>query len=166
MAQRRSSLNSWPFYLPDLLYRWTKMNERPTQFIAVGEDDPDDRLILQDAFRECAPDLRLEFFDNGPDLIDFLERGKALGPEGLPRLILVRLHLPKKSGFEIIAEIKADPALRRIPLLVLAGSCSEEEIKSCYELGANTVIAKPSNFDEFVEVMKKVCQYWFSVGLS
>ncbi len=142
------------------------MNERPSPFIAIGEDDPDDRLILQDAFTECRPDLRLEFFDNGQDLIDFLEQGKSFGPEGLPKLILVRLHLPKKSCFEIIPEIKADPVLRRIPLLVLVGFCSEEEIQNCYELGANTVIAKPSNFDEFVDVMKKVCQYWFTAWIA
>jgi two-component system response regulator len=142
------------------------MNESASQFIAIGEDDPDDRLILRDAFIECRPDLRLEFFDNGEDLIAFLERGKSFGPEGLPRLILLCLHLPKKSCFETIAEIKDDPVLKRIPLLVLAGFCSEDEIQSCYELGANTVIAKPSNFAEFVDVMRKVCQYWFTAWIA
>lgn len=133
--------------------------------ILMADDDADDRLLAQDALAECAFVSDLHFVENGEQLLDYLHRrgeyAKAASPR--PGLILLDLNMPRKDGREALREIKADPELRRIPVIVLTTSKADTDVSQIYELGANSFISKPVSFDSLVNVMKILGNYWFEV---
>ena len=138
------------------------MKRNPFPVIAILDADLDDQIVLTRALEECRQDLRIHPFADGEELLDFLTRSGKYSKEGTEtNLILVDLHLPGESGFELTEEIKSNPDLRHIPLIVLIGSSSDPEIRRYYELGTNTVITRPSLFDELVRILKTLCDYWF-----
>jgi CheY-like chemotaxis protein len=129
----------------------------------MADDDADDRLLAKDALAECKLPNDLHFVENGEELLDFLHRqGKFNTQVNAPRpgLILLDLNMPRKDGREALREIKSDPELRRIPVVVLTTSRADTDINRIYELGANSFIAKPTSFDELVKVMRIVSEYW------
>jgi CheY-like chemotaxis protein len=136
------------------------------KMILMAEDDSDDRLLIRDALAECQWDGELRFVEDGEELLDYLRhRGKYLDPSKSPRpgLILLDLNLPKKDGREALREIKADPELRRIPVVVLTTSQANTDVARTYDLGANSYITKPVQFDALVNVMRVLGQYWFKI---
>ena len=137
-----------------------------TETILVAEDDDDDCLLLRDAFQENKAAQQLRFVKDGIDLLDYLRmRGNYAAPGAAPRpsLILLDLNMPRKDGREALREIKADPALRLIPIVVLTTSRAEEDVHRSYELGVNSYICKPSTFDRLVEIARVVVRYWFQI---
>ena len=140
------------------------MNPQPRNIILMADDDDDDRLLAQDALSESELDGTLHFVENGEDLLDYLwRRGNYAPPVEAPRpgLILLDLNMPRKDGREALREIKTDPELRRIPVVVLTTSKADTDIGAIYELGANSFISKPFQFEALVNVMKVLGQYWF-----
>lgn len=136
------------------------------KLILMAEDDSDDRLLIRDALAECRWDGELRFVEDGEELLDYLlHRGKycAPGKAPRPRLILLDLNLPKKDGREALREIKADAELRRIPVVVLTTSNADTDVGRTYDLGANSFISKPVQFDALVNVMRVLGQYWFNI---
>ena len=134
--------------------------------ILMADDDVDDRLLAQDALTECRLANDLRFVENGEELLDYLRRrGKFSQAADSPRpgLILLDLNMPKKDGREALKEIKADPELRKIPVVVLTTSKADTDIGRIYELGANSFISKPVSFDSLVEMMKVLGRYWFEI---
>ncbi len=134
--------------------------------ILMAEDDPDDRLLAHDAHREAQLTSEMVFVEDGEDLMDYLcRRGKYVGlrQEPLPSLILLDLNMPRKDGREALREIRGDPRLRRIPVIVMTTSKSEEDVLRSYEMGANSYIAKPVSYDSLVAVMRVLGQYWLTV---
>ena len=134
--------------------------------ILMADDDADDRLLAKDALAECRLAGDLHFVENGEELVDYLQRrGKytALNASARPGLILLDLNMPKKDGREALREIKADPDLRKIPVVVLTTSRADTDIGRVYELGANSFISKPVSFDSLVDVMKTLYRYWFEI---
>jgi len=131
--------------------------------IVMADDDADDRLLAQDALSECELPFELFTVENGEELLDFLRKdGKYAGRDGqTPGLILVDLNMPRKDGREALDEIKSDPKLRRIPVVVLTTSKADTDIDRIYDLGANSFIAKPVTFESLVNVMKIIGEYWF-----
>ncbi len=132
----------------------------------MADDDADDRLLTRDALAECSLADGLHFVENGEELLDYLHaRGSYAAAETAPRpgLILLDLNMPKKDGREALQEIKADPELRRIPVVVLTTSTADTDIGRIYDLGANSFIAKPVTFNSLVQVMRAIGQYWFDV---
>jgi len=134
--------------------------------ILIAEDDPDDRLLVQQAFRECRLNNDLFFVEDGEDLLDYLrQRGRYAASAAAPRpdLILLDLNMPRKDGRAAFAEIKADPGLRTIPIVVLTTSQAEEDILRAYNLSVAGYIPKPATFETLVEVVRKLEKYWFEI---
>ena len=129
--------------------------------ILMADDDADDRLLAKDAVAEARVNGELRFVENGEELMDYLYRRGSFGAEATrPALILLDLNMPKKDGREALREIKADPELRRIPVVVLTTSKADVDISRIYDLGANSFISKPVSFDALVKVMKALDLYW------
>ena len=144
------------------------MNPNPpkSMVILMADDDADDRLLAKDALAECQLASELRFVENGEELLDYLHRrGKytQLSESPRPGLILLDLNMPKKDGREALREIKSDPALRKIPVVVLTTSKADTDIGRIYELGANSFISKPVSFESLVDVMKTLGRYWFEI---
>lgn len=134
--------------------------------ILVAEDDEDDRLLMQDALEENRLANDLHFVGDGEELMDYLRhQGDYTDPKSSPRpsLILLDLNMPRKDGREALKEIKADPDLRQIPIVVLTTSKAEEDILRTYDLGVSSFIAKPVVFESMVQIMKMLGTYWFEI---
>ena len=134
--------------------------------ILMADDDPDDRLLAKDALEESRLMNELQFVEDGEELMDYLHRrGKYqdLTNTPLPGLILLDLNMPRKDGREALAEIKADPRLKRIPVVVLTTSKAEEDIFITYDLGVSGFVIKPVSLEGLVQVMKSLIQYWFEI---
>ena len=134
--------------------------------ILMADDDQDDQMLTQDAFEECRVINDLRFVNDGEELMDYLNRrGRFKDPKTAPRpgLILLDLNMPRKDGREALEEIKSDPALRRIPIVVLTTSRAEEDILRSYDLGVNSFVIKPVTFEKLVEVVKTLNKYWFEI---
>ena len=134
--------------------------------ILLADDDPDDRKLTQDAFMENRLANDFHAVEDGEELLDYLNRRgqyESLRGEPLPGLILLDLNMPRKDGREALKEIKADPELRRIPIVVLTTSKAEEDIVRTYDLGVNSYVTKPVTFKSLVELIKILGCYWFEV---
>ena len=134
--------------------------------ILMADDDPDDRLLAEKALHEYRLKNGIRFVEDGEELMDYLyHRGKyaAPGSSPVPGLILLDLNMPRKDGREALAEIKRDPVLHRIPVVVLTTSKAEEDIVRAYDLGVNSYITKPVSFQGLAEVMKTLSIYWFEI---
>lgn len=131
--------------------------------ILMADDDEDDRLLTQDALNESRVRNNLFCVEDGVELLEYLKRegkyaDKSLSPR--PSLILLDLNMPRKDGREALKEIKADPDLKNIPVVILTTSVQEEDMIKGYDLGAASYIAKPVNFEGLVELMKALGRYW------
>jgi CheY-like chemotaxis protein len=134
--------------------------------ILSAEDDPDDCLLVKDAFRESGQDSHLMFVRDGEALLRYLrQEGNFSTPANAPRpdLILLDLNMPGKDGRESLAEIKADPDLRSIPVVVLTTSSAQEDILRTYDLGCAGYITKPASYKDMVDMVKVLNQYWFEI---
>lgn len=134
--------------------------------ILLADDDEEDRMLAADAMRESRVANDLRFVEDGEELLDYLykrERYAAPNAAPTPGLILLDLNMPRKDGREALREIKADPDLRRIPVVVLTTSKAEEDIYRTYDLGANSFITKPVSFDGLVAVMRDIGRYWIEI---
>jgi CheY-like chemotaxis protein len=133
--------------------------------ILTADDDEDDRRLTREALLEgrLANDLR--FVENGEELMDYLRRqGKFTGTEvPRPGLILLDLNMPRKDGRTVLKEIKSDPELRQIPVVVLTTSQADEDIYKSYDLGVNSYIVKPVTFDALVDILQTLEKYWFEI---
>jgi two-component system, response regulator len=134
--------------------------------ILLADDDPDDRQLTRDAFAENRLVNMLHTVEDGEELMEYLRRqGRYADQKNapLPGLILLDLNMPRKDGREALKEIKADPELRRIPIVVLTTSKAEEDILRTYDLGVNSYVTKPVTFKSLVELIKVLGRYWFEV---
>ena len=134
--------------------------------ILVADDDPDDRLMTQEAFVECRLGNPLQFVTDGQELMDYLERRGEFADEQrfpMPGLILLDLNMPRRDGREALREIKANPALRGIPVVVLTTSKAEEDVVRSYRDGVNSFITKPVTFSALIEVVQALGKYWLEV---
>ncbi len=140
-------------------------SERKPVVILLAEDDPDDRVLLQDALAEGRLINDLRCVEDGEELLDYLHHRGRFTDESSPRpgLILLDLNMPRKDGREALKEIKADPALRQIPVVVLTTSQAEEDIFRSYDLGANSFVTKPLTFQSLVDTMRTVGRYWLEI---
>jgi CheY-like chemotaxis protein len=135
-----------------------------SNLILLADDDSDDCLLVKDALLEAQWSGELKCVENGEELMDFLfRRGRHQSRAGSPQpgLILLDLNMPRKDGREALRQIKSDPVLRRIPVVVLTTSKADADIAALYDLGANSFITKPVQFDALVNVLRTLDRYWF-----
>jgi two-component system response regulator len=134
--------------------------------ILMADDDADDRQMTKEAFEESHLTNELRFVEDGVELMDYLQRrGKYSDPASSPRpgLILLDLNMPKKDGREALQELKADPRLRAIRVVVLTTSKAEEDVLRTYNLSAASYITKPVTFTALIDVVKTLGKYWLEI---
>jgi CheY-like chemotaxis protein len=140
-------------------------NTRPA-VILLADDDSDDREMTRRALEKNQLANELYTVADGEELMDYLyHRGRFAPPAASPTpgLILLDLNMPKKDGREALAEIKSDPMLRRIPIVVLTTSKAQRDVSSAYDLGSSSYIIKPVSFATLVEVTRVLALYWFQI---
>jgi len=135
---------------------------RPIEILLV-EDNPGDILITQEAFREAKLKNTLHIAQDGEEALAFLEKRDGHEDVVRPDLIFLDLNLPKIDGQEVLNYIKTHDDLKRIPVVVLTSSEAEQDVLKSYDLHANSYVVKPLNLDQFIEVIKALEIFWFSV---
>lgn len=141
----------------------TEHRAKPT--ILVADDDPDDRLMIEEAFEESLGECTLSFAHDGAQLMRMLNGEERWGgmtgaQQRYPDLILLDLNMPLKDGREALLEIKSNPNLKQVPTVVMTTSNNEDDILDCYNHGANSYIVKPLSFSELISVAASVKDYW------
>jgi CheY-like chemotaxis protein len=133
--------------------------------ILMADDDADDVMLAQEALRESRLRNSLHCVEDGQELMEYLTRTGRYEQADAPRpgLILLDLNMPRKDGREALKEIKSSPELRRIPVVILTTSTTEEDILRAYDLGANSFITKPVTFDRLVDIVRTLGMYWFNI---
>lgn len=143
------------------------MNSKSNRTISIliADDDADDRMMIRDAFQENRLANDIHFVEDGEELLHFLRRIGKYTEKKHPRpgLILLDLNMPKMDGREALKEIKNDPVLRGIPVVVLTTSKAEEDIYRTYNLGVNSFITKPVKFESLVTITRELGRYWFEI---
>ncbi len=131
--------------------------------ILLVEDDAGDVDLIKEALKEGKLHNRLDVVEDGEEAMAFLRKEGSFADAMEPDLILLDLNLPKKDGREVLAEIKEDPALRKIPVVILTTSEAEADILKSYDLHANCYITKPVDLDQFIAVMRSIQDFWLSI---
>ncbi|MFC2050814.1 response regulator [Chloroflexota bacterium] len=140
----------------------SKKTGRPIEILLV-EDNPGDARLVKEALKDGKVLNELHVVSDGVEALDFLKRRERYADAVHPDLIMLDLNLPRKNGHEVLAEIKNDPDLKRIPVVVLTVSKAEEDIMKTYDLHGNCFITKPIDFDHFVQVVKAIEDFWLTI---
>ncbi|MDP2809754.1 MAG: response regulator [Rhodocyclaceae bacterium] len=135
---------------------------RPAEFLLV-EDNPGDVRLTREALNESKVRNHLSVVGDGVEAMAFLRREGRYADAVRPDLILLDLNLPKKSGREVLAEIKADPLLKRIPVVVITSSEAEQDIFATYNLHVNCYVTKPVDLDQFIKVVRSISTFWLTI---
>jgi two-component system, chemotaxis family, response regulator Rcp1 len=131
--------------------------------ILLVEDSPDDIVLTTEALRDGKVRNRVSVVEDGEEAMTFLRRQEQHSDAPRPDLILLDLNLPRKSGREVLAEIKADPDLRRIPVVIMTTSSDQKDILQAYNCHANCYVTKPVDLDQFIGVVKSIESFWLTV---
>ena len=137
--------------------------DQPLSVLLV-EDDPGDVMIAQEALAAGRLNTDLHVVTDGVEAMSYLKKEDGYADAARPDLILLDLNLPRKSGHEVLAEVKQDPALRRIPVVVLTTSRAQEDIAKSYDLHASVHVSKPVDFDQFTEVVRQIDDFFGGVA--
>lgn len=141
------------------------VNRTRPYVILLIEDNPGDVRLTQEAFKEGKKNITLEVATDGIEALRFLRKEGPYAEKQIPDLILLDLNLPKWDGREVLKEIKNDPSLRRIPVIVLTTSNAGTDILNSYDLHANCFINKPIDFDNFFNIIHKIEEFWLSTAI-
>ena len=152
---------------PDALTRNLPMTnatrgEQPIEILLV-EDNPDDAALTVDALRDGRVHNRVTVVEDGVEAMAYLRRADKYADAPRPDLVLLDLNLPRKNGREVLTEIKQDPELRRIPVVIMTSSDDEKDILAAYNLYVNCYVTKPVDLDQFIGVVKTIEHFWFSI---
>lgn len=135
------------------------MSQRPAEILLV-EDNAADVRLTEEIFKEGGLAFNLQVARDGEQALAMLRREGDHGDLVMPDFVLLDLNLPRKDGREVLAEIKQDAVLKRIPVMVLSTSSAPRDVLACYELGANAYIAKPVDLDDFIELVESIRAFW------
>jgi CheY-like chemotaxis protein len=131
--------------------------------IMLVEDNPADVRLIRETFKEFKISNNLTVAKDGVEAIGMLGRSGSYGGTPRPDVILMDLNLPKKSGFEVLSEIRQNPDLKRIPVVILSTSDSEKDILKSYDLHANCFVTKPVGLDDFIKIVMSIENFWLSI---
>jgi CheY-like chemotaxis protein len=131
--------------------------------VLLVEDDPGDVLMTQEAFQDYKVSNRLSVVTNGEDAIAYLRKQGRFADAATPDLVLLDLNLPRRDGRDVLRDVKADPVLRRIPVVVLTTSDAEEDVLASYDLHANAYVRKPVDFEQFVAAVRAIDDFFITV---
>jgi len=132
--------------------------------ILLVEDNPADVLLTAEALKEGSVSHDLNVVNNGSEAVAYVKNQGEYKDAARPDIILLDINLPKKNGFEVLAEIKGDAALRHIPVIILTTSSSKQDVFKAYDLYANCYIVKPIELDDFFRIMRSIGDFWFSTA--
>ncbi|MCC7158769.1 MAG: response regulator [Ignavibacteria bacterium] len=132
--------------------------------ILLVEDNEGDVRLIREAFSESKIEKNFSVATDGEDALNFLHAKAQYSARIKPDIILLDINLPKKNGFEVLEKIKTDPALRKIPVIMLSSSSSEEHVTKSYDLNANCYVTKPVDFDEYTKAVKIIEDFWFQMA--
>ena len=141
--------------------------EKPTPTLLLADDDPDFRVVAEDALRATGLPVTLKTVGNAQELMDYLwRRPPYSNPKEFPTpgVMLVDLKMPGNENAQALRQINADTELRQIPLVILSSSTEKKDVSDCYALGAASFIVKPAGFSALVDLFKTLCGYWFEVA--
>jgi len=142
----------------------TTRPDRPLRVLLV-EDNPGDQRLVAEGLRQGPERREIFTVSDGEEALAYLRGGGDRPPAGRPDLILLDLNLPGRHGREVLAEIKSDPLLRLIPVVVLTSSAADSDIQASYEAQANCYVQKPTELDELLRVMRLIDSFWLSTAL-
>lgn len=125
--------------------------------LLVADDDEDDRLLIEEAFEECGFKGTILVASSGEDVLNKLT---SVSREHLPSLILLDLNMPRMSGYEVLEKVKGQPRFRKIPIVVLTTSSSQEDVSRTYDLGGNSFMTKPTTYKGLVDSIRSLTDYW------
>ena len=130
--------------------------------ILIADDDSDDRMFLEQAMRQNGYQQDIRFVEDGEELMEYLRRQGRYNEHNAPwpNMLILDLNMPRKNGFQALAEIKDDPKLRRLPVIVMTTSSADEDIARTYNSGVNSFVTKPFNFNRLVEMVGTLKTYW------
>lgn len=143
-----------------------RLYEKEPKTILLVEDSPDDERLAIRAIRQIQAPIALDVARDGAEALDYFFGEEGLIAKGqlcTPVLVLLDLKLPKVSGIEVLKKLRADSRTRCVPVVVLTLSDEERDLIDCYRHGANSYIRKPVNYDQFIEIIHQLCNYWFSI---
>jgi CheY-like chemotaxis protein len=138
------------------------MTSEDQRTILMADDDEEDRFLAKEALEASGARTVLSIVGDGMELMDYLLECSLSKSNGLPDLILLDLNMPRKDGREALVEIMGEPTLRHIPIVILTTSQEEKDISFAMQSGATLFVTKPATFDEWVEMMKSLAEYWLS----
>lgn len=128
--------------------------------ILLVEDSPSDVRLIREALKQTPLEVQITLARDGVEAMEYLRQSEN-GLVNRPDIILLDLNLPRKNGREVLAEVKAGPRLKQIPVLIMTSSKADEDVKQAYNLNANCYIAKPANLQEYVDVVRSIENFWF-----
>ena len=132
--------------------------------ILLVEDNPGDVRLTREALREGGLTVELTAVPDGEEALAFLRGDREHGEAPRPDLVLLDLNLPRKNGVEVLEEIKTDPDLRAVPVIMLTTSSSARDIAACYDRGVNCYVVKPLDLDDFTRLVQAIHSFWFGVA--
>jgi len=132
--------------------------------VLLVEDNEGDVRLIKEAFSESKIDKKFAVAKDGEDALNYLYKRGDYANTQRPDIILLDINLPRKNGFEVLEKIKSDPDLKRIPVIMLSSSSSEDHIAKSYDLSANCYVTKPVDFDEYTEAVKIIEDFWFQMA--
>jgi chemotaxis family two-component system response regulator Rcp1 len=141
-----------------------KNNTHPSVILMI-DDNPTDVLLIKEAFAFCKAGSEIHVAEDGVYALEFLKRQGQDLHAPRPDLILLDLNMPRKNGFEVLAELKADPELNTIPVIIYTSSVTKEDIKAAYNSHANGYIRKSVDFDECIKTAQSIKDFWFSTAI-
>jgi CheY-like chemotaxis protein len=137
-------------------------SRRPARVLLVEDNEADVRLT-REALREAGEDVRLSTVGDGDQAMLYLRREQGYAEVPRPDLVLLDLNLPRKSGLEVLDEMRADGALASIPVIVLTSSAAHQDVEACYARGANAFVVKPPELDAFMDLIAAIRGFWLQV---